>query len=53
MTPTTLTTGRDDVRHRHGCTRAGWLLEHSHAVARVVIARCADCGAVELRVAVR
>jgi hypothetical protein len=42
MTDTTTT-------HRHGCTRPGWLLERSHSIARVSIARCVGCGAVELR----
>lgn len=33
--------------HRPGCTRPGWTLEPSRC--SVVIARCAECGAVELR----
>jgi len=42
MTATTMT-------HRHGCTRPGWLLERSASIARILIAHCVGCGAVELR----
>lgn len=35
--------------HRPGCTEPGWDLERSASVPGLTIARCRECGAVELR----
>lgn len=35
--------------HRPNCTRPGWLLAKCHRPSGVQLARCTDCGSVELR----
>jgi hypothetical protein len=37
------------TNHRQRCTRSGWHLEPSRTLTGITIARCVDCGAVELR----
>ncbi len=43
MTTTTTT------QHRPGCPRPGWTVEQSRTRLAIAIARCDQCGAVELR----
>lgn len=35
--------------HRPRCTRPGWTTQPSRSVHGLTIARCTDCGAIELR----
>ncbi|WP_155855311.1 hypothetical protein [Actinotalea ferrariae] len=43
------TTDSTTTIHRPRCTRPGWTAEPSRSVYGLLIARCDDCGAVELR----
>lgn len=49
--PTTLAarTSETTTTHRPRCPRPGWTVEPSRTLARVTIARCDGCGAVEIR----
>lgn len=49
MTPPTVTATPHATVHRPGCEQPGWDLERSAAISGITIARCAGCGAVELR----
>ena len=35
--------------HRPGCNRPGWTTEPSRTLQGITVARCTQCGAVELR----
>lgn len=39
------------TNHRPRCTRPGWTTEPSNSIRGITIARCNDCGAIELRTA--